>query len=158
MRHLTVLPSILLAACTAAHAAPDLHVRELSRCDRSFFEKLGEAPAETQALAPMRRLGASAAFSVPDPRHPTRSKLLFTKPVDVAGTTVVGYFDEVRDMPRGMSSYAWGYLIAGSVAEVASKLQGLVWDPMRLFIRFGCAMQGNITEPLLRSIRPDLRD
>lgn len=202
---------LLLAAATSAaaqDAEPDLFFSALSKCDRSFFEKLEEHRGTLEKLAPMRSSGQSASFKVPSPEHRTNSRVMFAKPPVVEGLRVVGYFDEVLDIPNGMSSYAWGYLIASDVEETAKKLHGLIWDPMRLrkdgpiyvrseiwshdkpdagwarastesgvpkrgtvervlliepydgetaFVRFGCAMQGNITEPLLRAVRPDLR-
>ena len=210
MKHL----SVLLILCAAINASAQsttqgLFFRELSRCDRTFFEKLGANRSELEKFAPMRFLGQSASFKVPAPGHRTNSRIVFPKPVEVEGLKVVGYFDEMLDIPNGMSSYSWGYLIASTVQEAATKLHSLVWDPMRLkkdgpifvrseiwshdkpdagwtrssteagvpkrgtvervlliepydgensFIRFGCSLQGNITDPLLRSIRSDLRE
>ena len=126
---------LLLVAATSAAAQdvePELFFRELSKCDRSFFEKLGEHRSTLEKLAPMRSSGQSASFQVPAPAHRTRSRVMFTKPPVIEGLKVVGYFDEVLDIPNGMSSYAWGYLIASPVEESAKKLHGLIWDPMRL--------------------------
>ena len=210
MKKLPVLLSLVVTVGASAQGtSPDLFIRELSRCDHTFFEKLWENKNDMEKLAPMRSLGHSASFKVPAPEHRTNSRVMFESPAEVAGVKVVGYFDEVLDIPNGMSSYSWGYLIAGTVQEAATKLHSLVWDPMRFkkngsvfvrseiwahdkpeagwarvtaesgvpkrgtvervllvepydgessFIRFGCSIQGNITEPLLRSIRPDLRE
>lgn len=210
MKHLAALLGLVVSANAFAQTAPpDLFLRELSRCDRGFFEQLGAHRNELGAIAPLRSLGTSAAFKVPEPAHRTRSRVMFAQPVAANGVTVLGYFDEVLDIPNGMTSYAWGYLLAGTVEAATTQLRPLVWDPMRLrqedgvyvrsevwthdkpnagwvrtktesgaplrgtvervlliepydgesaFIRFGCAIQGNITDPLLRDIRPDLRD
>ncbi len=210
MKYFPLLFALLSAMNAGAQSAnPELFVRELSRCDRTFFEKLGESKSDLESLAPLRFLGPSASFKVPAPEHRTNSRVMFARPVVVEGLNVIGYFDEVLDMPDGMSSYSWGYLIASTVPEAAAKLHGLVWDPMRLrkdgpvfvrseiwtydkpdagwvrtttesgvpkrgtvervlliepydgersFVRFGCSIQGNITDPILRSIRPDLRE
>jgi hypothetical protein len=209
MKYVPTLLAVLAIISTCAHGASDeLFIKELSRCDRTFFDKLGDSKAQLEKLAPMRSLGASASFKVPAPEHRTNSRVMFAAPVEVEGVRVVGYFDEVLDIPNGGSSYSWGYLMAGTVQAAASSLHKLVWDPMRLrkdgpiyvrseiwshdkpeagwtrattesgvpqrgtvervlliepydgetaFIRFGCSIQGNITEPLLRAIRPDLR-
>ena len=210
MKHL--IPLLAIVATTSAAAqdiGQNLFLKELSKCDRSFFERLGERKSEMEKLAPMRSLGRSASFKVLSPEHRTNSRVMFGSPPEVEGLKVVGYFDEVLDLPNGMSSYSWGYLIASTTQDAATRLHGLIWDPMRLkkdgpvfvrsevwsydkpdagwarsttesgvpkrgtvekvlliepydgessFIRFGCSIQGNITEPLLRAIRPDLRE
>lgn len=210
MKHLLALLGLVATtAAVAQGSGHNLFLKELSKCDRGFFEKLGENKRELEKLSPMRSLGRSASFKVPSPEHRTNSRVMFEQPLEVAGLKVVGYFDEVLDLPNGMSSYSWGYLMAATVQEAATRLHGLVWDPMRLrkdgpvfvrseiwsydkpeagwarattesgvpkrgtvervlliepydgedsFIRFGCSIQGNITEPLLREIRSDLRE
>jgi hypothetical protein len=133
---------------------------------------------------------------------------MFSKPVLVEGVPVVGYFDEVIDIPDGMSAISWGYLVGSTVAKTVSAFKKHIWQVERLrsddivfvrsevfshdkpslgwapvktepgvpqrktiervllvepydgetsFIRFGCSVQGNITEPILKEIRPDLR-
>lgn len=210
MKLLYALLSLVAATSAAAQVAePNLFFKELSKCDRSFFERLDEHRSKLQNLAPMRSLGQAASFKVPSPEHRTNSRVMFANAQIIEGLKVIGYFDEVLDIPNGMSSYSWGYLIASNVDESAKKLHALIWDPMRLrkdgpvyvrsevwsyenpdagwarsttdsgvpkrgtvervlliepydgensFIRFGCSIQGNITEPLLRSVRPDLRE
>lgn len=186
----------------------DLALKELSQCDATFFEVLGSRRSELAAVAPMRTLGNAAAFAVPDRKHPSNSRIMFAEPVTLEGLKVVGFFDEVVDIPNGMSGYSWGYLVANSVRATADKLGPQIWDAPRLrvdgpvyvrsevwihenpasgwakvkteagvpkrgtvervlliepydgetaFIRFGCSIQGNVTEPILRRLRPDLR-
>ena len=156
----------------------------------------------------MTSLGSVSTFAVPDRRHPTNSRVLFAKPIEVRGLKLVGFFDEVTDIPNGMTAYSWGYLVAESVPRTAIAIRPLLWDSSRLrsdgpvfvrsevwshetpaqgwakveteagvpkkrtvervflvepyegesaFIRAGCSIQGNITDPLLRELRPDLR-
>lgn len=128
--------------------------------------------------------------------------------MEVASQKIVGYFDEFVELPRGMTSYSWGYLVAVSVEGVAAAFRPLVWESQRLrkegplfvrsevwthanptqgwakirtedglpkagtvervlliepddgetkFIRFGCSAQGNVTDPIVQELRPDLR-
>jgi hypothetical protein len=210
MKQLLALLALIAATGVAAQdPGHHLFLKELSKCDRNFFERLGDSKGELEKLAPMRSLGRSASFQVPSPEHRTNSRVMFANPPVVEGLKFVGYFDEVLDLPNGMTSYSWGYLIASTVQEAATRLHGLVWDPMRLrkdgpvfvrsevwsherpeagwtrstteagvprrgtvervlliepydgeraFIRFGCSIQGNITDPVLRAIRSDLRE
>jgi len=192
----------------AQPASTDLAVQELSRCDAAFFTALATRKAALERLAPMTGTGPTSVFAVPDRRHPTKSRVLFSKPIEVQGLKFVGFFDEIADIPSGMMSYSWGYLVADTVPMTAAAIKPLLWDSARLradgpvfvrsevwshdnpakgwanveteagvpkrrtvervfliepyngesaFIRAGCSIQGNVTEPLLRDLRPDLR-
>ncbi len=199
---LAVLPVL------AQPVSADLAVPALSRCGSEFFTALGTRKAALQELAPITERGSNAVFAVPDRSHPTKSRILFSKPASVQGLKFVGFFDEVVDIPNGMTSYSWGYLVAETVSATEAALKPLLWDVPRLrrdgpvfvrsevwshdnpvpnwvktetesgvpkrgtvervfliepydgetaFIRVGCSIQGNVTEPLLRDLRPDLR-
>lgn len=206
-----VLP-LALAALTqlavARSAAPDPALQELSQCDGTFFATLQARQAVLERAAPMRSVGSVSTFVVPDRRHPTKSRVLFAQPIEFRGLKLVGFFDEVVDIPNGMISYSWGYLVADPVPSTAAAIKPILWDAARLredgpvfvrsevwshdksaqgwakvvtepgvpqrgtiervfliepydgesaFIRAGCSIQGNITEPVLRELRPDLR-
>lgn len=205
------LALLAICAATSAFAQPkseDMAVPELSRCDASFFHAVSAKRSDLAQLTPLTSGEAASAFAVLERQHPTRSRVMFRQPVLVNGVSIVGYFDELADIPNGMSTYSWGYLVASSVARTATALQPVIWEAQRLkadgpvfvrsevwshdkpslgwgkvqtesgvpqrrtaervlliepydgetaFIRFGCSIQGNITEPLLRDLRPDLR-
>jgi len=201
---------LFYAATSSAYAqneSVDLFIKELSRCDGQYFKKIDEHKSELESLAPIRSLKQYSSFKVQDTKHPTNSRIIFKQPVNFAGLSVIGYFDEVIDLPKGMSSYSWGYLVSDNIQNTAVKLRSFIWDTMRLrdtgdyfvrseiwnhleseggwarkktepglpqrgtiervlliepysgnksFIRFGCSIQGNIIEPILHSVRPDI--
>lgn len=209
MKHVFLVALAALARLAVAQtSASDLAIQELSRCDGTFFSALHARRAALEKAAAMSSVGSVSTFVVADRRHPARSRVLFSKPIELHGLRFVGFFDEVADIPDGMTSYSWGYLVAGSVATAATALQPLVWESSRLrsdgpvfvrselwshetpaqgwtrveteagvpkrrtvervflvepydgenaFIRVGCSIQGNVTDPLLRELRPDLR-
>lgn len=205
---LVIAAAVTPLVASAQRAPIDLFVADLSRCDSSFFRALAANQASLEALSPLVGGVAAKGFAVPDRRHPTRSRVMFKRPVSIQGITVLGYFDEIAEIPNGMSSYSWGYLIANTVSETTAALKPLLWEANRLradgpvfvrsevyyydkpklgwsavqteagvperrtvervmliepydgesaFIRFGCSIQGNVTEPILQELRVDLR-
>lgn len=107
-----------LAAFAASAQSPSTledSVRDLSKCDASFFRLVGQSRAEMALLGPLVGNGSAMSFAVPDRRHPTRSRVMFERPVVVRGLNIVGFFDEQAEFDLGMSAYSWGYLIENRV-------------------------------------------
>jgi hypothetical protein len=79
----------------------------------------------------MVSMGSVSTFAVPDRRHPTKSRVLFARPIEFQGHKFVGLFDEVSDIPDGMTYDSWGYLVADSVLGTANAIKLLVWESSR---------------------------
>ena len=209
MRLITLFAAVVASSTSLAQpTSSSLALEELSACNATFFRALAARRSTLSDLSKLDGSATAAAFSVPERRHPTESRTMFKRPIQIESMKIVGFFDEILDIPDGMSSYSWGYLIEGAVPSTAAAAKKFIWDPSRLrsdgpvfvrsevwshsnpslgwakvqteagvpkqgtiervfliepydgeatFIRMGCALQGNITEPVLREIRPDLR-
>lgn len=129
---LASLLALVATASAVAQPADDMGlIAALSSCDAGFFRVLAAHP---QRLAPQGLLqprGTSATFAVPDVTHPTDSKVFFNAPLRLHGLEVIGYFDELTPIPGGVA-ISWGFLVAHSVSETASRLKPSVWDAARL--------------------------
>lgn len=165
-------PSILLSTLTLALGAnlaqaaepvraESLAIPALSRCDASFFQALAARADELQALAPLRRQGAAAAFVVKP--HPENGEadagVSFAQPVSVAGLPVVGYFDNrfEADTETGGSflpeSRSWGYYLKTDIPTAAKTLKPQIWDSQRL--HFEPAAEAVVRSELWRADRAD---
>ena len=136
-RALALALALIAAAGMPAQAAPDAgamanSLAVLSRCDARFFTDLARQRAALAGLADIAVHQGAGYFKVPEQRHPTESRVIFRQPVVVAGLPVVGYFDEIMDLPDGAMSYAWGYLVAATVAQTGRAWSAQVWDAQRL--------------------------
>lgn len=205
--HLLLLSFVAFGSHAQAPNAQRL-IGDLSRCDGAFFSSVASDRAAMSAVSPLSTSSGPAAFAVPERRHPVESRVIFKQPLNAGGLSVIGYFDEISELPQGMSSYSWGFLVAATVEATSSTLGPLVWEAARLrkdgevfvrsevwrhaapeqgwarvitesglpkqgtvervllvepydgetrFIRLGCSIQGNVTDRLLRELRPDLR-
>jgi hypothetical protein len=131
------LAILVLAALTAApsytHAqlAEEL-VRDLSSCDAKFFSTVARKKDAYSAHADIGLEKSSGYFKVQDQRHPTNNRVMFKTPMTVAGLNVVGFFDEVENIPDQGLAYSWGLLVAASVSNAASAFSGLTWEQQRL--------------------------
>jgi hypothetical protein len=141
-RHLA--PIVVVLALVPSWAFSESLPSILSRCDGSFFHKLHEQRDEFKAHAPMGVEGKAGYFKVPDQRHETASRVMFTKPISTNGLAIVGFFDEIMEDPKMGAFYSWGLLIQSSVQEAAQKLRTEVWEVSRLRIEEGAFVRSEV--------------
>lgn len=132
-KHLLCL--LLAAAPLAAQAqssVPEQLIAELSRCDARFFQSLKQHQA---LLAPQTELAANqhiAAFKVDNRRSEEKSYQEFRQPLAAGKLSLAGYFDEIQDLRELGFFYSWGFLVKGSVGEVAETIRPLIEQRERL--------------------------
>src|SRR5207247_11115663 len=87
------------------------------------------------ALAPQAELAANqriAAFKVMDRRSEEKNYQAFRAPLQVGKLSLAGYFDEIQDLSELGLYYSWGFLVKGSVSEVAEAITPLIEQRERL--------------------------
>jgi hypothetical protein len=130
-----IAAATLFAACVnaMAQATPaESSIRELSRCDSTFFLGLARDRATLTQYADLGTHRESAYFKVPEQRHPTESRVVFRTPMKIAGVEIVGYFDEIQEIPGPALIYSWGYLVSSTVPVASKALAPFIWDANRL--------------------------
>lgn len=129
----SIVPALLIgASASALSQVPEDLIRLLSRCDGHFFKVLADRKAQLSALAPMDTEKGHGYFKVANQRHPTDSRVMFARPLEVAGIKLVGYFDEIINIPDQAIIYSWGFLAAPGVRQAAAAWRSLTWDAARL--------------------------
>jgi hypothetical protein len=134
MKKLVALIVLLSAYVSALAQTPtaEASIRELSRCDSTFFSGLFRDRTVLSRYADLGVHQQSAYFKVPEQRQRNESRVIFRTPLSIGGIEIVGYFDEIMDLPGQVLFYSWGYLIASTVAQTSKALVQFVWEANRL--------------------------
>ncbi|MEB0044628.1 MULTISPECIES: hypothetical protein [unclassified Pseudomonas] len=122
----------LPTAAQASDAALTETLKAFTRCDASFFASLNTHRDAWGAFAPLKQEKNAAWITVKNRgSSPENSMPLLGTPV-VAGMKLLSYVDESSDLGQLGHYYYWGFIVEGSVNEVAKRLAPLMEQPKQL--------------------------
>jgi hypothetical protein len=132
IRRLVVLSSLSIIAASASAQLSEQALRDFTACDASFFQRLATETRTTEALPALQRKDNVAWIKVPDRSNDKKNQLQFNPPVRVAELNFSGYFDESSDLDMAGKFYSWGFIVEGSLNDVANKLKPYIKNVERL--------------------------
>lgn len=121
----------------AANLAPDMDATKtaliaFAQCDASFFTLLAQKPQLFGSAVEVAINGTVAAPTVADPRSQKGHRQSFTRPIDVAGLSLLAWRNEVSyDATMGAFLW-WGFDVEGTPDTAADALNRLLQPAQRV--------------------------
>jgi hypothetical protein len=125
----------LCFATTTAYAAnapqADQLLADLSRCDATFFETLGQRVVQYSTNPYFQLNGIYGSFQVEDRRDPDTNIRTLTPSLQLNNLEAVAYFDELSQFGNTTFLF-WGFLLRASMNDVLTATRPVIWDSQRL--------------------------
>ena len=106
--------------------------REFTKCDASFFKTLNRDAASWENVAPLKTRGAYSWIAVKNRQKNGENSVDFVRRPLVAKLKLNSYYDEFSDLGRMGFYYYWGFIVPGTVEEVAQQFKPLIYNSERL--------------------------
>jgi hypothetical protein len=127
-----ILVALSMNAIAAEPRLADVLLGDLTRCDRKFFETLGQQRGELSSNPHFRIARSLGFFDVQDRGDLNHSLRRFDTPTKIGSLDAIGYFDEVLELGDANLFLSWGFLIRAPAAEVVRSTRALIWENERL--------------------------
>jgi hypothetical protein len=122
-----LLPSI----AHADDAALTDTLKAFTRCDATFFSRLNSHRDAWQAYAPLKQEKDFSWIAVVN-RADRKANAVPVSAPPIAGLKLLSYADEATDLGNLGLYYYWGFVVQGTIDEVAQRLAPLLDQPARL--------------------------
>lgn len=128
-----LLASALLAPAIAHadDAALTDTLKAFTRCDATFFSSLNTHRDAWQAYAPLKQEKNFSWIAVKNRADRQANSVPISAP-PIGGLKLLSYADEATDLGSLGLYYYWGFVVEGTVDEVAQRLAPLLEQPARL--------------------------
>lgn len=128
-----LLASALLAPAIthADDAALTDTLKAFTRCDATFFSSLNTHRDAWQAYAPLKQEKNFSWIAVKNRADRQANSVPISAP-PIGGLKLLSYADEATDLGSLGLYYYWGFVVEGTVDEVAQRLAPLLEQPARL--------------------------
>lgn len=131
------LPALILASALlpsiahASDAALTDTLKAFTQCDASFFSSLNTHRDAWKAYAPLKQDSAFSWIAVPNRGMDAENTVSLSAPA-IGGLKLSSYFDQSTDLDELGQYYYWGFIVDGSVDEVAKRIAPLMAQPKSL--------------------------
>jgi len=153
------IKSLLFALCfasTAVYAGNgpqiDRLLGDLSRCDATFFETLGQRVVQYSSNPSFQMNGPYGSFRVLNRLDPENDVRTLTPPLRLNDLEAVAYFDQLFYY-QDAAFFFWGFKLRASMDQVVAATRPLIWESTRLraeknsFVRSEILDQNNKENP-----------